>query len=212
MVHGLKRKLPGAGTAMRQQNSRVVGLASSLRGGGALSLAPNRTIYLLRDAGGCQAKPRDLSSVRHENDSQDQAHRRRCGTQSKGARGGLAARAPAAHRRDFLRAPRCLPACRPEPAGTVSARARLLCGLSRQPALTLTARRLPKVNTIVRCHQRRRRPRGGVRAPERPGSLQYHAPSSVFTGHRRREGTGVLARLLARAELHPQRHSTHVGG
>ncbi len=38
----------------------------------------------------------------------------------------------------------------------------------------------------------------------RLGSLQYHAPSSALKGHQRGEGTGVLARLLARAEPHPQ--------
>ncbi len=62
-------------------------LARFLRDGEAWSLAPSRTIHLLRDAGGCQAERRDLFSVKHENGSQTQEHRRRCGTELKGARG-----------------------------------------------------------------------------------------------------------------------------
>ncbi len=46
-----------------------------------------------------------------------------------------------------------------------------------------------------------RRPRVTT-SPERPGSLQYHALS--FAGITEGEGTGVLARLLARAEPYPQ--------
>ena len=37
-----------------------------------------------------------------------------------------------------------------------------------------------------------------------PGSSQYHTPSSAVISHQRGEGTGVLARLLARAEPYPQ--------
>ncbi len=78
-------------------------------------------------------------------------------------------------------------------------------GVARQRASNVERISAPDREVIQAIvSPRRRRPRGEVHAPERPGSLQYHAPSSAFTSHQRGEGTGVLVRLFMRAELHPQ--------
>ncbi len=134
LAQGLKRKLPGAGTAMRQQEppGRRARKAHACCAG--MVLAPSRPSIVLHVCGGWyddSHTPRlSARRVQHESGFQTQEQRRRCGTQSKGARGE-----------------KCTP-------------------------------------------------------PERPGSLQYHAPSCA--GHHQGEGTGVLARLLPRAEPYPQ--------
>ena len=117
--------------------------------------------------------------------------------------GAMAARAPAAQRRAAT--------SRRLPTGSIGTEGKLGSSAATLRAEPLT--RTNSQNTMLPESQRNcemppatRRPGRGVHFPERPDSLQYHAPSSVFTGHRRREETGVMARLLARAE--PTRSDT----
>ncbi len=62
---------------------------------------------------------------------------------------------------------------------------------------------------ICRFYSGEKAPEGEFRSLERPGSLQYHAPSPLPVGLRFRpkpgRGTGVLARLFARVEPSPGR-------
>ncbi len=78
-------------------------------------------------------------------------------------------------------------------------------GLSHRTASPYRRRTGAPPHMQQRIDRIQKAPEGELPAPERPGSLQYHAPSWLsdrFAGHRGR--TRVLARLLARAEPYPQ--------